>query len=164
MKDISEDRSECRSAGVVRVVIGCLLAAGVFRHSNSLAAETPVAAMPQVILCIAQGAEQEHCSAEVSGDDLLVPPTGEGPCLLGKSWGYDDEGVWVEEGCGDEFELGGELRTGPTKGQPPATDAAVAGANCAGTARGDTEVTRAPYMSCGANEHKFVAIDEERAE
>ena len=25
--------------------------------------------------------------------------SGESPCLLGKTWGYDDKGVWVSDGC-----------------------------------------------------------------
>lgn len=34
---------------------------------------------------------------------------GSGACLLGKSWGYDDAGVWVLDGCGAEFIVAGAL-------------------------------------------------------
>ena len=41
----------------------------------------------------------------------LVKSTGSAACLLGKTWGYDDAGVWVADGCGGEFLLGpGALR------------------------------------------------------
>ena len=33
-------------------------------------------------------------------------PPGQSPCLLGKTWGYDDQGVWVSDGCGGEFLVG----------------------------------------------------------
>jgi predicted porin len=36
----------------------------------------------------------------------LLRSTGESSCLLGKTWGYDDAGVWVFDGCGGEFALG----------------------------------------------------------
>jgi hypothetical protein len=36
----------------------------------------------------------------------LVKVTGGGACLLGKTWGYDDKGVWVSDGCGGIFVLG----------------------------------------------------------
>ena len=31
---------------------------------------------------------------------------GSAPCLLGKSWGYDDTGIWVMDGCAGEFLAG----------------------------------------------------------
>jgi hypothetical protein len=36
----------------------------------------------------------------------LVKSTGTAACLLGKTWGYDDAGVWVTDGCSGEFQLG----------------------------------------------------------
>jgi predicted porin len=32
--------------------------------------------------------------------------TGSESCLLGNTWGYDDKGIWVAEGCGGRFVLG----------------------------------------------------------
>src|SRR4029077_8846026 len=34
---------------------------------------------------------------------VLVKSSGSAPCLLGKSWGYDDKGIWVSDGCSGEF-------------------------------------------------------------
>jgi hypothetical protein len=43
--------------------------------------------------------------------------------LLGKSWGYDDNGIWVTAGCSAEFVLGGATPAGGTtpgkEEQPP---------------------------------------------
>ena len=48
--------------------------------------------------------------------------TGTGLCLLGKTWGYDDTGVWVSDDCGGEFPLGPGGRspvTPPHRRRPP---------------------------------------------
>ena len=37
--------------------------------------------------------------------------TGEGACLLGRSWGYDQQGIWVSDGCSGEFLLGQRVPT-----------------------------------------------------
>jgi hypothetical protein len=37
---------------------------------------------------------------------ILARSIGQAPCLLGKTWGYDDKGVWVSDGCVGEFFVG----------------------------------------------------------
>jgi len=45
---------------------------------------------------------------------------GEAPCLLGKSWGYDDLGVWVSDGCTAEFALAAPVPApAPAEGAKP---------------------------------------------
>jgi hypothetical protein len=46
---------------------------------------------------------------------------GPGACELGRTWGYDESGIWVAEGCSGEFALGGQApkffgRYTPTQG------------------------------------------------
>ncbi len=48
----------------------------------------------------------EHCAADTSAGVALIRSTGEGPCLLGKTWGYDDTGIWVSDGCSAAFVAG----------------------------------------------------------
>ena len=40
---------------------------------------------------------------------------GDAPCLLGRTWGYDQTNVWVSDGCSAEFATGlaGEQETKP---------------------------------------------------
>ena len=40
----------------------------------------------------------------------------ESPCLLGKTWGYDDKGVWVSDGCSGEFQLAQAAQAGRRRG------------------------------------------------
>jgi hypothetical protein len=49
----------------------------------------------------------------------LIKSTGESACLLGKTWGYDDAGVWVADGCGGEFQLGEAVSAAAGDVQPP---------------------------------------------
>jgi hypothetical protein len=60
----------------------------------------------------------------------MVRSTGPAACLLGKTWGYDDRGVWVLDGCGGEFAVGGvALVKAPesASNRAPATSARTAG-------------------------------------
>ncbi len=64
--------------------------------------------------------------------------TGTAPCLLGRNWGYDDQGVWVSEGCGGEFMLGQSTRLHPPPAAGPLAAAASESAP-ADTAETETE-------------------------
>jgi hypothetical protein len=87
-------------------LIGCLVLISHFPGTASVAADQRSIANPEILTCRAEGAARKHCPADVSGGVALLRATGEGTCLLGKTWGYDDSGVWVSEGCGGEFALG----------------------------------------------------------
>ena len=60
-------------------------------------------AQTSTILCSSVPGERQHCPADTSAGVLLSQSTGPIPCLLGKTWGYDDQGVWVMDGCVGEF-------------------------------------------------------------
>ena len=56
------------------------------------------------------GAARQHCPADTSRGVTLARSIGEAPCLLGKTWGYDDDGVWVADGCSAQFITGEALK------------------------------------------------------
>ena len=56
-------------------------------------------------LLIAIG-ERQECPADTSRGVVLARSYGESACLLGKTWGYDDKGVWVADGCVGDFLVG----------------------------------------------------------
>jgi len=59
------------------------------------------------ITCESQaGGGRQHCPADMSAGVTLAKSTGTAECLLGKTWGYDDTGVWVSGGCSGEFIAG----------------------------------------------------------
>ncbi len=59
-----------------------------------------------IISCTSTGSERQHCTADTSAGVVMLHPTGDVACLLGRNWGYDASGVWVTEGCSGEFATG----------------------------------------------------------
>lgn len=70
-----------------------LLAANVYGQQATTA----------TLSCESGAGERQHCAANTSAGVLMARTIGEGACLLGKTWGYDDGGVWVLDGCSAEF-------------------------------------------------------------
>jgi len=69
------------------------------------------------ISCESRPGQRQHCPAITSSGVTLLRSTGAAPCLLGKTWGYDDTGIWVSDGCSGEFGAGPVVQQ-PTKGKP----------------------------------------------
>ncbi len=81
----------------------------------------PGAAQTERVSCSSRPGERRHCPADTSAGVALTRETGTGACLLGKTWGYDDTGIWVSDGCGGEFVLGrttGKGAPAPTAAPP----------------------------------------------
>ncbi len=73
----------------------------------------PPASPGSKITCSSDAGSRNHCPANTSAGVALVAAAGAAPCLLGKTWGYDDKGIWVSDGCGGEFVLGQAAGTPP---------------------------------------------------
>ena len=67
-----------------------------------------------VIDCASSGSERQHCAADTSAGVVMLHPTGDVACLLGRNWGYDASGVWVTEGCAAEFATGSTTKVTAT--------------------------------------------------
>lgn len=110
---------------VVRNLSGLTLALGIVMATSAagLAAQSsdsPAVAPAAPVTCESAAGERQHCPADTTHGVVLVRVTGTGVCLLGKTWGYDDTGVWVMDGCSGEF-LTGPATT--AAGAPPAAPA-----------------------------------------
>jgi DUF3011 family protein len=64
------------------------------------------AAVPGQVTCGSRAGQRQQCPANTSAGVALIESSGAVACLLGKTWGYDDGGVWVADGCSGEFQLG----------------------------------------------------------
>lgn len=82
-----------------------LFAWGVIAPATANAQQEAVEPAP-TLQCLSEPGERQHCAADTSAGVALVQEVGSAACLLGQSWGYDAEGVWVSDGCGGEFVLG----------------------------------------------------------
>lgn len=63
-------------------------------------------ASPVTVVCSSELGGRNVCPANTSAGVALVRSTGSAACLLGKTWGYDDRGIWVSDGCSGEFYAG----------------------------------------------------------
>jgi hypothetical protein len=105
---------ECRT---VAAAVGALFLAPALMAQGAdprpAAPEATSPAPPAItVACSAKLGERQHCPADTSRGVTLVRSRGEAPCLLGKTWGYDDTGVWVADGCAAEFAFGRDLVEG----------------------------------------------------
>jgi hypothetical protein len=64
------------------------------------------------------GDQRVDCAADTSAGVILVRSIGTAPCLLGRTWGYDDKNVWVSDGCSGEFIVARALEQVPTTEKP----------------------------------------------
>src|ERR1041385_1949931 len=62
-----------------------------------VSAAVPVMARGQTVTvtCASSMDQRQHCAADTSKGIALQRSFGMKECLLGKTWGYDDTGVWV---------------------------------------------------------------------
>jgi Protein of unknown function (DUF3011) len=70
------------------------------------------------VACSSKPGDRSVCKADTSRGIVLLRSTGEAPCLLGRTWGYDQTSVWVSDGCSAEFGTGLAPEPGVTKPRP----------------------------------------------
>lgn len=72
------------------------------------------------IKCESRANRIERCAADTSRGVRLTRILSTSACVENLDWGYDDEGIWVAQGCRGEFRVGGEETAGDQAG--PAAD------------------------------------------
>lgn len=74
-----------------------------FRMMAVVAAEAPPG---KIVRCDSTDKLPRHCPADVDGGIVRVfRQLSRAACVEGRSWGVDDNGIWVEDGCRAEFEV-----------------------------------------------------------
>jgi len=116
----------------------------VLRLTVSLAtllalASAPVARAGNLVRCESDGFRDRYCPAETHGGVRLVRQISRAPCRQGSSWSFDRHGIWVNDGCGAEF----EILPGPRAHAPPSDHAPGA------DARGGEEI------ACESHEYRY---------
>lgn len=61
----------------------------------------------QRVECASQNDGYSYCSVYTGGHVTLIRQLSQSPCREGRSWGFDDRGIWVNDGCRAEFEVFG---------------------------------------------------------
>jgi Protein of unknown function (DUF3011) len=116
-------KGACRAAVVAAALIVIGLTTAPAQGQQPTPTPTPTRAevvASHVVSCSSKPGERRDCAADTSKGVALARSTGEAPCLLGKTWGYTDAGVWVSDGCGADFFLGAEQMAGAPSPEAPA--------------------------------------------
>jgi hypothetical protein len=58
---------------------------------------------PQTITCSSNDGRRQYCPANTTGGVKLTRQISGSPCQQGSTWGFDNQGVWVDKGCRAEF-------------------------------------------------------------
>jgi len=83
--------------------------------AQASATQSPAA----TVTCVAKLGERQACAADTSKGIVLLRSFGEAPCLLGKTWGYENAAVWVSDGCSAEFQTGAAAEPESTQRKAP---------------------------------------------
>jgi hypothetical protein len=103
---------------IAATLLSAVAASAQGAQAPAAAATDPAAAQDYRLSCQSQPGVREHCAADTSAGVALVSSSGSAPCLLGKTWGYDDTGIWVSDGCSGEFIAGQSAREEQNKKKP----------------------------------------------
>ena len=84
---------------------------------GALARQAPQERQGQIIPCSSDDGEKHYCTTDTRYGARLVRQVSQAPCKQEESWGYDEEGIWVDKGCGGEFTLGRGENGGDARGE-----------------------------------------------
>ena len=71
----------------------------------SASADREAGTRSRLLRCESRNGGHRQCPIETVGGVRLSHKLSDGDCELGKSWGYDENGIWVARGCRAEFEV-----------------------------------------------------------
>lgn len=77
------------------------------RYGSGSGRYNPGPASGGVILCESRDGRMARCAVDTRGGVRLVQRESSSACVQGRSWGYDQRGIWVSNGCRASFEVGG---------------------------------------------------------
>ena len=60
----------------------------------------------QVVSCSSDDMHRHHCPADTTGGVRLIKKNSDSSCRLGRDWGFDGRGIWVDHGCRADFQVG----------------------------------------------------------
>lgn len=61
----------------------------------------------RVIRCESKDFQFQQCPVATDGQVRLVRQISDTQCRRGQNWGYNERGIWVDNGCAAEFRVGG---------------------------------------------------------
>jgi hypothetical protein len=81
-------------------------ALSVFAGVNFFGVFIVSAQAAQSIDCASKQGQHQYCRAQTDGYVRLDEQLSDTPCVAGRTWGYDETGIWVDNGCRARFSVG----------------------------------------------------------
>jgi Protein of unknown function (DUF3011) len=63
----------------------------------------PAVASAQQINCESKNYQQEFCATGPIASAWMVAQRSQSPCIQGQTWGFQNNGIWVSQGCAADF-------------------------------------------------------------
>ncbi len=61
----------------------------------------------RIVYCASNDLGFNDCRVNTDFGVQILRQRSEAPCIYGRTWGYDERGIWVDRGCRADFQLGG---------------------------------------------------------
>ena len=75
------------------------------------------AAWAQSISCESRDYRRQYCPTGRITGAQIISQTSNSPCVQGRTWGWDSNGIWVNQGCAGNFAFqGGGWNPNPPSG------------------------------------------------
>ena len=58
------------------------------------------------VSCSSNDNRRNWCNVDTRGGVRLYKQKSDSPCIQGRTWGYNRNGIWVDRGCRGEFQIG----------------------------------------------------------
>lgn len=100
-------RASLRMAALLPIV-----AVGVTGTPERLSPLPPPALAATSLVCSSVNWGYSYCRVKTGNGVKLVQQLSSAPCVQGRTWGTDPNGIWVDRGCAAQF----QISTGPSTG------------------------------------------------
>lgn len=68
--------------------------------------QQPLLADSRQVICSSDDLQYTYCRVNTEDKVILTRQLSGRDCVAGQTWGYDDDGIWVDRGCSAEFSVG----------------------------------------------------------
>jgi hypothetical protein len=109
-------------ASSITSLVGCLGSAAliaVLAYAMTTLTSSSVSAAPAPqgtrVSCSSDDMRRHTCPADTRSGVRMVRQRSDAKCIEGRTWGYDNRGIWVDHGCRAEFELGRVVAGNPNE-------------------------------------------------
>lgn len=99
--DTSNRPSSNSSSGNTSAIVGGAIALGVLGAILSSQGGQD----SRTVTCSSKEGQYTVCAADTRNGVTLKRQLSDASCWLGQTWGYNDQGIWVDQGCRGEFQV-----------------------------------------------------------